>query len=361
MDTFKFSILFISLIIIACKLDTTSVPAPAESKQTMPDAGKLHQIKVIQTDYDSLVVQNSDQLTLKSKAISQIRLYKQDSLSYILLDSLIPQYTGTYGHYRLHFKFGIHVGENDLFYDFRISYQLFDSSIVAIDSSITLCQYPYPSAEVYKLYNELPFPKNKDIAYIDDIDYKDGNFYYRPSGGYGIYVINDKTREAKSLAHYIPFNYITVDSIFLFYQYGPERVIRQNLNDGHEDDVIWLNNHTNNDTAIFGMEAEDGYLYLVTNKYILLTCDYAGNILNSSPYPDQTFSLTFMDNKLYSLDLQNLKKSIAVFNLTTGAFENSKLPPSRNTYAICYSEEHFYYSDDKRRYIGRIPIDHFLQ
>ncbi|MBD3224562.1 MAG: hypothetical protein GF313_07525 [Caldithrix sp.] len=356
MDTFKFSILFISLIIIACKLDTTSVPAPPESKQMIPDAGKLHQIKVIQTDYDSLVVQNSDHLILKSKSVSAIRLYQKDSLVYTLRDTVVPKYTGRYGHYRPQFKLGINVGEDVLFYDFQIRYELFDSSIVAIDSSVTMCQYPYPSGEVYKLYDELPFPKHKDIAYIDDVDYKDGNFYYRVSGSYGIYLINDQTGREEPLVDYVSHNYITVDSIYLCYTDSPRSIRRQNLDTGNEKYIIYYDHY--HDTTITGLESEQGYLYHTTrSNQLLLTYDYNGNFVKSQPYSELTFSLSKLFNKLYALKYTS---AITIFNLTTGAFEESKPIPSRHTYAFCLSDDYLFYSDDKRRYIGRIPIEDFL-
>ncbi len=153
-------LLLISLLLFSCKRDINS--SVLSEKLVRPQSETLGKINIVQTGYDSLIIQNSENLILKSRSVSIIRLFKKENSKYVLTNTQIPEYSGSYGSYTMKFKFKIYVPENVLFCNFKLQFVLFDSSKVEIDTSATTCQYPYKNAEIFYTYDELPYPEEKN-------------------------------------------------------------------------------------------------------------------------------------------------------------------------------------------------------
>ncbi len=340
---------------LSCEKEFHTLTSFSEERQVKPSEDKLHAIGIDQTDYDSLIIRNASDLILESKSIIRINLYKETDLDYTFIDSVYPDYLGSHGSYQPVFQFDIKVNKDDLFYKFKLAYLLYDSTTVEVDSFSTMCKYPYESAEVYLQYKDLPYPEEPEYKYTEDMDYYENKFYYRAPGSFGIYEIDEKNGDSRILIDGVSHNYMSVDSGFVFYTASPQRILKQAITSGDRSEVLRFNHTTFNDSAIMGMESENGVIYLIMElEQALIKIDYGGNFLESLPYPVRTHSLTKYENKLYSL--KHLEY-ITVFNLANKTFEDVKPIPSQYTLAIKIADGYLYFTETEQAYIGRIPIE----
>jgi hypothetical protein len=329
-------------------------------KLVRPQSETLGKINIVQTGYDSLIIQNSENLILKSRSVSIIRLFKKENSKFVLTSTQIPEYSGSYGSYTMKFKFKIYVPENVLFCNFKLQFVLFDSSKVEIDTSATTCQYPYKNAEIFYTYDELPYPEEKKWRLAEDIDFEGDKFYYRNSGG-GIYEIDETTGACKIIFDYVAHNYIAVEAENLYYTVDPYTIYKLNLTNGNNTKFLQFGHSYAYppDSGITGIEAEDEAIYITTSGGYLFEFDTSGNFKKSFPYSRWTYFLTKYENRLFSVDKDSYM--IKVYNLTTQTFENDLLPPSLYLVAIRIKHGYFYYSDFKKRYIGKIPLKDIIR
>lgn len=354
----NFFLLLLILSLFSCKKETTPI-VPFEEEQVLPKEEQLRKIDVIQTDYDSLLVQNSHDLLLQSRSILKIQLFQFDGANYVLADTSILAYTGSYGSYHPNFQFRIYVQDTVLFYKFKLKYVLYDSSTSEIDTSTIICKYPYNTAEIYYKFSDLPMPQSIRNRFAEDIDFEDGKFYYRNSGGYGIYEIDETSGAFKTLVNYVSHNYIAVESGYLYYTTEPNSIYKLDIASGSFTAFICFSRDpAYNDSAITGIDVEDNSVYVTTEGRYLIEFDTSGNFRKSFPYSELTYFLTKYGDRLYSVDIFHSK--IKVYNLLTEEFENALPAPSKDIFAIRIKNGYFYFSEFIKKYIGRIPLEDII-
>ncbi len=358
-----FLIFLLTGIVSSCKKEAAPVSS-IDAVQVLPTNDQLRKIDIIQTDYDSLLVQNSPNMFIKSRSIQRVDLYKFDGMHYVLAQTYSPEYSGSYGSYHPNFKFRLKVKKTVLFYKFRLKYFLFNSSTLEIDTSATMCKYPYNTAEVYRTFADLPLPEDKKMRFAEDIDFEDGKFYYRNGGGYGIYEIDENSGNYRTLVEIVAHDYIAVDSSYLYYTTGPSEICKINISNLNNSEFLhFKRGPMGEDSTIFGMEAENGKIYILTlggpTGDYLLEFDSDANFLRSYPYPAKTLALTKYGDRLYSVDSYHSK--IKVYNLKTQKMEPDLLIPSKDTFAIRIKNGFFYYSEFKKKYIGKIPLEDIIR
>ncbi len=345
-------ILFYNLIlIIQCNRDPHSIDYFHE----VPSIAELRKIDIVQSFYDSLIIKNEPSIKLKSKSVLQVSLFDQDKL--VAISS--PEYFETGGYYTPIFEFKILVDDEILFYNFHLSYLLFDSTTIELDSVAVMCKYPYESADIYFQYKDLPYPIDPNYKNAEDIDFTEGKFYYRAAGSHGIYEIDEQSGRSKILVEQVSHNFISVDSGSVFLTTSPQSVFKYDLETGNYKELLSFNNSSISDSVIIGMESDNGVLYLIIeNEKVLLKYDYNGKLLESSPYFGKSLGITRYEDNLYSIYYGEPLPAIIGLDIQENRFKGyMKLLPSQNTIAIRIADKFLYYSEWKQAYIGRIPLE----
>jgi len=330
----------------SCKKETLSVPQFPASKEV------LKNIMISQIAYDSLRFEQSATLKLSRQVVQRITIFQWNQYDFQEVGSIVPNYILYDGKFIPQFSLTIHAPEDLFIFKGWIRYTLSDSSFIDLDTSFVLCKYPFESAEVFWLKDDLPYPKTKRW-HIDDFDFEGQRFFYRSGGGYGVYEVNFITGESKVWIDAVSHNLIAVDDRHLFYTISNHEIQHMDLNSGQFRDVKTFSWRT----ELNGLEASNDTLYALDYIYgVIYLLDYDGNVLDSIKTRIAGSGLTkFKESLIFSS-----REGLHALNLRTHQVTliNPKRPYS---YIIRIHGNYLYYYDYDKCFIGRIPLQAIFQ
>ena len=345
---FKAIVLLLILIgiILSCREEILSVPLFPTNRKT------LKNVKITQFAYDSLRFENAPSLFLSKRNISKITILEWLKDNYKEMQSITPEYMLWDGKYIPRFSVSVKVPEDLLMFKGRIKFTLTDSSFIDLDTTFVLCKYPYESAEVFLLRDDLPYP-DITVWYIDDFDFENQSLFYRSAGGYGIYEVNLLTGQSKIWVDYVSHNLIAIDRNHLFFTIAENEIAYMNLISGESK---FFKKFADN-TSLTGLEARDSNLYALDyHNWLIYHLDYRANILDTIKIGVPGVALTTYKEFLIFIGNRSLKaydlKSKRVLTLN---------PLAPQSYAIRVWGNYLYFYDDDRGFIGSVPLQDILE
>jgi len=195
---------------------------------------------------------------------------------------------------------------------------------------------------------------------IQDFD-RDANFLYiHPTGPYGLYRFSLTDKSLQELVRYPSGNYITQDSIYVFYEISGMSISRFNLQTNATDLEVNLSNLEF--TNIDGMDAYQHNLYVLmhnqqTGEGFMAIFDFNGNLIETIPYPRITMHMAIHNDIVYAIYYPDNKHAkLSRFDLKLRSFWEDVPFPTENWDGFRIWDDQLYFTDFKKREIDTIPI-----
>jgi len=348
----RISILFIPcamLVLLSCQ-ETPTTPEPTVQTISME---VLRRLDLQQIYYDSLRVRNKSDLILPARWIKRIGAGTGNTTVYEELISVEPTYEGSAGNYLLKFDFKTYLDSLRIEVPFVLRYYQTDGTTTDVEMDVPAYRYPYSHTVPFMTHSNWP----SNVLYLQDIDRNATKLFYHPLGPLGLFEYDLSTKQTTELVLYVAGDHIASDGQYVFYDEGHFRIRRYNLDSRTTDATLYQPSFGNSST-ILGVAAREGFVHLLirqNNTNILLKYTVDGNLLETIPYPKDSYFLTIHNNILYSLVWST--REILRFDLNTKTFLESRLAPAKNGDGIKIYQNKFYYIDYLKRFVGMIPLE----
>jgi len=350
-------LLVIIFVFISCE-DITS-----PESFSFPTLEELQKISINQVYYDSLQIENREDMILESESIDRIILGNKDNGSFFGLETVVPTYIKTGKKFYPSFQINTKVDKEVLLYEFTLRFVMTDSSIVDVDSSALMIKYPYESAEIFMTYDEVY--ENADTSWlasakVQDLDMNDTDLFIHSIGVDGVNKIEINSKEFSVLVPpYGSGDYIAYDSIYLFYDITGCWIFRYNLELDTTD--LQLDLSAFNYKVLGPMDIYKNILFVMMyledpEQTILAQFEFDGNFIESIPYHRKTDYITIHDDIMYALNYHEDDLKFNRFSLLTKSFSDDMLSPTGVPDGIRVFDDKFYFTDYWKRFIGVIPV-----
>jgi len=337
-----FILVLISLFFFSCETNTT-ITSPGE----IPEGTSFyHQINVSQTSNSSFSISPKESFLLTSEKISKIILTNKTSGD-IQSTSAIYEQAGN----KLKLKFNLSVKlDTSVFYnDYSVKYIFNDNSFTFIDSSLATFKYPYPTTEIYTMWDNFTTPLARDVQ---DFDLIKNKIYFHPYGPVGLLEYT-RGKESKLKFDYEGGDFIAANEKYVFCDIGHVQIYRFNIETNKTDlisDIIPFNSNY----TITGVDLYDNKLYVATNEGKIFIYDMDLTLIKDIPYNASLYYLTVSNNIAFSTDYKN--KQITRYDLTTETFLNTIPFPSHGSEAIKVIDDMLFFSDYDKKIIGYFKL-----
>ncbi len=359
----KRSTFFLFGIAFGLLLNCQKQQMPLEVELQKPSASILNNnIVITQFNYDSVLVQNSPNFSLHSPKILRVQVGNVEKGRFVVKSDTIVTYQKMGNRYYPEFKCKIGFDLQTLIVKLQVRFLFNDNSFNDLDTVITLCNYPYPSAEVVYRYEDF-MDENILFAGVQDFDLKGSLLFFHPFGGYGAYQFDLAKKSLKYIYRSFGGDYLALDENgrYLFIDDTHQLVVRYNVQQSQDSAVVihsflekWLKNKQ---FDIRGMEASDTYLYVLYGNTIY-QMDFQGTIIDSLPYFERhTYSFAYADGMLFSID----DDSILAYNIQERRFTDAYPAPIKYVTSIKIDNGYLYFTYFKKEFIGRVPLEDVLK
>ncbi len=347
-------------LLLACQKQQ----APLEVELQKPSTSILNNNIVIrQFAYDSVLVQNDPNFSLHSPAILRIQAGYVEKGRFVVKSDTLVAYRRLGDRFFPEFKCKLGFDSQTLIVNLQVRFLFDDNSFNDLDTVITLCNYPYPSAEVVYRYEDF-MDENILLAGVQDFDLKGSLLFFHPFGGYGAFQFDLAKKSLKYIYRSFGGDYLALDENgrYLFIDDTHLLVVRYNVQQPQDSAVIiysflekWLKNKQFN---IRGMEASDSYLYVAYGDTIY-QMDFEGNVVDLRPCSKKYIrSFAYADGKLFSIYRDDL---IIAYDLKERRFTREYPAPIKYVTSIKIDNGYLYFTYFKKEFIGRVPLEDVLK
>lgn len=354
----RIHLLLLMMIVISCTEKSTD-PYKNLSPVELNDAIKEVDMTIV--NYDSIYVKSTENFVLSSKEVDSI------SISFNVDDedngddftkSLIPDYEGKSGKYRVRFKRGVKVSAGQII-DFKLTYHLSNQAILTIDSTFHMYKYPYHNAEIF--FN-LETNLSQNVNTLQGFELIGDDLYFCPSGGgAGIWKYNFNTKEEEVLYGTGSGDHIVANESYVFHDIDHSKLIRYNL-EFNLMDLEFDSSSLSTEHSIAGLAINESYLYVLLHKntvddFTIVKFDFYGTVIEEIPITASCYYLAIINNIAYLKSTSH--NELIRYNLTTNEFLESLILPSHfgimEGFRI-YNDK-FYYVNFLGRYIYVLDFD----
>ena len=331
------------LLLISCTKDSNPT-------MSIPSSPAWNNFTITQVNYDSLYIESKDSIILNKKSVLKIRLSSIEDNIEVIVDSLNPVYHESGDNFYPNFIFKEKIDESLIYYFFKLEYFLTDSSVIEVDSSAFMLNYPYHSVRLFKRADEISGNQTdfQDFYLTQDI------LFYHPLGSLGLFKYDLTSDVSTELFGYSSGDYIAYDSIYVFWDFGRQWLYRYNLALDTTDLEIDLSGL--NYSRIAGLECHNGDLYVLFHSLsgnYLAKFSYDGQLLSSIPYSGETYFLTIDDDYFLSHDYHT---NLYLYDLNSGNLLDTKLMPTAEPEGIRIYNSNLYFVDYMKRVIAYLPL-----
>ncbi len=350
------------LLVLYCTEVTgpAGTPGPLPHQQQSPYYKMLANLVNIRvTGYDSLVIGSREGATLTGQMVKRIQLGRKVTGTFVADQDSAPQYSGITGN-GIRFEFPVKLNEDwDAVYHFTLRFLLQDSTQVDVDSLALMYKFPYQSTEIFSKIFERTHKEVTGFQWLDSTLY-----FICPDGLYTFDISADHIEKLLSVAS--P-KYLTGNSTHLFWVYYDRSVYKDMIckYDIQADSLVSVFDFIPDyDVVISGMAANSTKLYLLywTQQYppisILRIDDLEGNLIQPVQLDIDVSVMKFcqaVNNTLYIANYNTDR--FAKLDLSSFASTEGNGMPSPSQAAFQFVNDRFYFLDNMRMFLGRLPAD----
>ncbi len=334
---------------------TEKLTGPAPMHTSLQESLK-ELINIRLEDYDSLMVENSPDATIKEMLIDSIQIGRKITGSFVPDNSQAPVYVKSGNEYSIHFSFPVNVYENFVrVYHFTTRWWLRDTTFIDIDTLVSMYKFPYADTEIFaRLY---------DITGQDIYNFVvlDSAVYFTSSAG-GISVFNPKSCDLLILPGSIGGRYLAGNKDYLFTGGWPGSVRRYNFSVDSSDAEWSLFDPDKN--FFSGMACDSIYVFVSYysnedgNQHLLIL-DFNGETIQNISFSYGNGPYNYFDffcNALYYHNYRIFKK----LDLSSLTESDGKPVPSLTVSQIRFHSNKLYFLDPERQFIGVLPVEEIL-
>lgn len=340
-----FTTILFAVSFLSCKKEGNPIVPDGRPLLTPADYRKL---VVTMTDYDVVRVTHQFGLDLRVPNVVRIGIGAKDSTGFKQLSSTPATFDQGAQSYIIRFDFSARFDSTLTVAPLTVRYFKSDSTYADADTTVALYKYPYKSAEIFLPYSILPNEPFQDIARKDTL------FFFHPFGPRGLYVYNLVNHQTRLLFDYASGDHIAADSIFVFCDVSHSRVYRYNR---------LLNSFDLNfmpSPSIAGLATYNGFLYVLGSvpSDHLKKFTYDGTLVDSIPYPKNTYYMMIHNGILYSVknDPTLNVDFLTRFDLATRTFLPRVRSPWKWEDGIKAHGNSLYFCNYHKKFVGVMPV-----
>ncbi len=356
------------LTFVIFTMHCTEVTGPVDSAQViLPHEEKLPYYETLRdlvnirlAGYDSLVIENKSGASLTGQLVSGIQLGRKITGRFVADQDSIPRYSTSSNAYSIRFEFPVKLKEDfEIAHHFTLRFQLRDSTQVDVDSMALMYKFPYESTEIYSKIFDKTHKEVTGFRFVDSTLY-----FITPDG---LYSCDSHGNYLSKLLDQQSDQYLTGNSTHLYWVFPDHSLYKYMIYkyDIQADSVAAaFDLFPGNQIHISGIAADETKLYLLfqTLNYpatnFLIISDLDGNLISTIQLDRDIWGLRYcgiLNNTLYLGDY--IGETFSKLDLSTFAFSGGNPLPSTSQAAFQFRNGQFYFLDEQRLFMGRLPTD----
>ena len=327
----------------------------------IPESSELqNMIKCKIIAKDSVLVYSSENAYLAGTYFHYIIFGQLDPMSnFSPVDTIVPKYQKINDKYLINFSFSFKAPKSCVTYQLETKFYLNADDFKFTITTIELYKYPFPSAQLFLDFNEVPgYPDKSNVAFAQGFDIRQNEIYYQLSGGYGVYKYKLGSNNSDLVYGAPGGDWLTLHNSDLYIDVFHYIIGKFDLNSGEMN----LDFIRNEDWEIRGMAFRSDTLFVLNVKNLtvgpcyLARIDIDGNVLSNEYFYTDGWSMTIYGDDIYTWTFTDILK----YNIPTKQFETIYSNLDRNIESINIVGDRFYYSDADKRIICYLTLSDFF-